>query len=299
MGREGLVVIVGMGFVGGRLAGRLVGRGVEVVGVSGSEEGASEARGRWGVDVRSVDVGDGEAVRRLAGGLGREVGAVVHCASSGRGGEEAYRRVFVGGCRNLVEGFPGARVAFTSSTSVYPQVCGEVVDEDSEVVVGRETGRLLLEAEGIVRGAGGIVARLAGLYGPGRSYPLLRLLRGEAKVEVAEGVPDGRILNQLHGDDAAGALEWLLGLGKGGGLFNVVDDRPMTQREIYAGLCGRLGLLMPGDGEPELGRKRGWTHKRVSNARLRAAGWAPAYPSYFDAVERDEELVRSVRLQVG
>src|SRR5690606_13335816 len=95
--------------------------------------------------------------------------AIVHCASSSRGGADAYRTVFVEGIRHLRSVFPDAPVCFTSSTSVYGQTDGSRVDEASETVPGRETGRLLLEAESLAREGGGIALRLAGIYGPGRS----------------------------------------------------------------------------------------------------------------------------------
>ena len=36
-------------------------------------------------------------------------------------------------------------------------------------------------------------------------------------------------------------------------------------------------------------------HKIVSNAALRATGWAPRFPSFLSAVEEDPRLVRSIR----
>ena len=61
------------------------------------------------------------------------------------------------------------RLLFTSSTSVYSQRDGSWVTEESETKPARETGRILLETEKLVLERGGMVARLAGIYGPGRS----------------------------------------------------------------------------------------------------------------------------------
>ena len=52
-------------------------------------------------------------------------------ASSGRGGPEAYRAVFLEGTRNLLDSFPGAHLLFVSSTSVYHQSDGSLVTEES------------------------------------------------------------------------------------------------------------------------------------------------------------------------
>ena len=51
---------------------------------------------------------------------------------------------------------------------------------------------------------------------------------------------------------------------------------------------------MPGTREPDTNRKRGWSHKRVSNIKLLATGWKPRYPSYFDALRDDPDLASSI-----
>ncbi|MGD7654723.1 MAG: NAD-dependent epimerase/dehydratase family protein [Verrucomicrobiales bacterium] len=237
----------------------------------------------WEVVPVSLSGGDGAiacdvAERGQVAGL-PEADAIVHCAASGRGGAEAYRRVYVGGCGNLVERFPGVPLVFTSSTSVYGQTDGSVVTEESPAVPERETGRLLLEAERVVLDAGGAVARLSGIYGPGRSVILKKFLAGEAVIEE-----DGRrILNQIHRDDAARALLRLLGGEVAAGVYNVCDSRPLAQRACYEALAEMFGRELPPTGPRDPNRKRGWTHKRVSNAKMQAAGWAPEYPGFLDA----------------
>jgi hypothetical protein len=79
---------------------------------------------------------------------------LVHCASSGGGGAEAYRGVYRDGMANLLEAFAPGRGIFTGSTSVYDQQEGEWVDENSPTEPPRETGKILLEAEAIARRAG-------------------------------------------------------------------------------------------------------------------------------------------------
>lgn len=226
-------------------------------------------------DTISCDVGNPEEVARLP-----ESDFIVHCAASGRGGAEAYQRVYVDGCRNLAEKFPGVPLLFTSSTSVYAQTDGSVVTEESPAVPDRETGSLLLEAERVTRAAGGIVARLAGIYGPDRSVILKKFLSGEAIIEE-----DGhRFLNQIHRDDAARAI-YHLAVTKADGVFNVSDSTPLSQLACYEKLSEIFSLPLPPSGPRDLNRKRGWTHKQVSNAKLRGTGWQPHFPSFIDAVE--------------
>lgn len=221
----------------------------------------------------ACDVADAEMVSRLP-----DADFIVHCAASGRGGAEAYQRVYVDGCRNLTIKFPGVPVLFTSSTSVYPQTDGSVVTEECPAIPGRETGRLLLDAESIVLDAGGIVARLSGIYGPERSVILKKFLSGEALIEE-----DGRrFLNQIHRDDAARAILHLATI-RAAGVFNVCDSSPISQIDCYRALSEMFDLPRPPSGPRDLNRKRGWTHKQVSNAKLRATGWRPEFSSFLDA----------------
>jgi nucleoside-diphosphate-sugar epimerase len=239
--------------------------------------------------VLACDVGDEAAVRDLAASIAPPPRAIIHCASSNRGGADAYRAVHLKGCTHLLRSFPGARLLFTSSSSVYGQT-------DGSVVTDRETSRVLRETEDLVLSRGGCVTRLAGIYGPGRSFALKNLLEGKAAIEANDG--DGRCLNQIHREDAASAIAHLVTTAAQG-VFNVVDDVPMTQRECFTELAARFGKPMPPVAEPDTGRKRAWTHKRLSNAKLRASGWVPRFPTYLSALDDDPDLVPSILAQVG
>ncbi|MBC8127209.1 MAG: NAD-dependent epimerase/dehydratase family protein [Gloeobacteraceae cyanobacterium ES-bin-144] len=260
------LLLIGCGYLGQSVARVFREQGWQVVSVSLSGGEGSVA----------CDVGDAAAVIDLP-----TADFIVHCAASGRGGASAYQHVYVEGCRNLTEKFPGVPLLFTSSTSVYAQTDGSVVSEESAAVPDRETGRLLLEAERITMGAGGVVSRLAGIYGPGRSVILKKFLTGEAVIEE-----DGqRFLNQIHRDDAARAIWLLANSATRGAVFNISDSMPLTQLACYEAFSTMFSRPLPPNGPRDLNRKRGWTHKQVSNAKLRALGWQPAYPSFLDAAE--------------
>lgn len=261
------VLVVGAGYLGGEV--------VRVFRAAGWDaQGASLGGGEG---LLPCDVSDEDSVSALP-----DADAVVHCAASGRGGEDAYRRVYLEGCRNLLRRFPAAKLVFTSSSSVYAQQGGELVTEESETIPDRATGEILLEAEKVFLNAGGVVARLAGIYGPGRSVLLGKFLDGEAVIEE-----DGRrFINTIHRDDAAQAILHLISLSPfpAGEIFNVADSVTMTQLEVYQGLADVFGKGLPPCGPRDLNRKRGWTHKSVSNAKLCSSGWEPEYPSFLDAV---------------
>ena len=208
--------------------------------------------------------------------------AVIHCASSSGGDAKMYRQVYLDGARNLLEMFPGSKLLFTSSTSVYAQGDGSWVTEESETKPTRQTSQILLETERLVLANGGIVARLAGIYGPGRSALLTKFVEGTAIIDAE----NDRFVNQVHRDDIALALFLLLNRkAQGVQIYNVVDDQPILRSECYRWLAHRLNRPRPPIGKAKQQRKRGDSNKRVSNAKLRALGWTVRYPTFPEGME--------------
>ena len=241
--------------------------------MAGHEPNRQLAKDRAQLSLHAVDISDLETVRRHAFGAD----AVVHCASSGGG---SYRRVYRDGAANLAACFPSARLIFTSSTSVYSQSDGSSVTEDSAAEPDSENGKILLETEKIVLDNDGVVLRVAGIYGPGRSFLLRTLMNRDA-------ISGDHLVNQAHRDDIASAIFFLTRYRAVGPprIFNVVDDTPALRTEILQWLSSRLGLPLSHSPSSEKTKGRG-SNKRVSNAKLRALGWAPVYPSYREGFDR-------------
>jgi nucleoside-diphosphate-sugar epimerase len=266
------ILIAGCGYVGQAAAELFHKRGWKVEGWTASTQSAGQLSAAP-YAVRALDITNSAAVSAVR----EEFDFVIQCASSGGGDAEAYRRIYLEGARNLLQIFPGAELLFTSSTSVYAQKRGEIVDETSSAGPAHERGQILREAEELVLSRNGIVARLGGIYGPGRSFLLRKFLAGE-------GVPGGagdRFINQAHRDDIASALfllaEQRAHLGRQ--VYNVVDDQPIRARDAYQWLSGHLQRPLPTK-RPSSERKRGDGNKRVSNKKLRALGWEPRYPNF-------------------
>ncbi len=280
------IFIAGCGFVGLETARLFHRAGWDVVGATHSEESAARLAGE-AFPVVAADLTNRAELARIK--RQSRFDAIVHCASSGRGGAEEYQKIYLDGARNLAEILAPGTLLFTSSTSVYAQTGGAWVTEESAAEPARETGRILRETETFVLEKDGIVARLAGIYGPARSVLLRKFFSGEAVIE-GEGK---RWINQAHRADIAAALLRLIESGSSG-IFNVADDQPMQQRALYEWLAQRFERPLPPSGPIDPNRKRGVTDKRVSNAKLRALGWAPQFPSFRDAVERDPRLFQSL-----
>src|SRR5256884_7460926 len=226
------ILIAGCGYIGQAGADLFHSAGWAVEGWTGSAESAAALSAKP-YPVRQVNISKRAEVAERAGIFD----AVIHCASSSGGDAEMYRQVYLDGARNLLEMFSGSKLLFTSSTSVYAQRDGSWVTEESETEPVRETSRILLETEGLVLDRRGIVARLAGIYGPGRSALLNKFLAGTATIDPEKD----RFVNQVHRDDIAAALFLLFSREAGGTeIYNVVDDQTILQRECYRWLAQRF-----------------------------------------------------------
>ena len=279
------ILIAGCGYVGQATADLFHAAGWTVEGWTRSAESAAKLSAKP-YPVYAINVADRDQVYARDGMLD----AVIHCASSGGAGLNAYRQVYLNGARSLLDRFAGSKVIFTSSTSVYAQRDGSWVTEKSETKPAREAGRILLETEQLVLAQDGVVARLAGIYGPGRSALLSKFLAGSAIIDPE----NDRFINQVHRDDIATALFLLLDRpSPAREIYNVVDDQPILQSECYRWLAAKLNRPIPPMGRSTAAPKRGASNKRVSNARLRHLGWIPRYPTFAEAMEKSILLALS------
>ncbi len=273
------VLILGAGYVGRRLAEMLRDQdGLTPTLWVRSADSAEELQAA-GFETVVGDAADPAAWESLKP---TRFDAMVLAASSGRGGVEAYKRVFLDLPAEAVRQQPRARLVFVSSTSVYGQQHGEEVSEASKAEPTTPTSRVLRRAEDLALLHGATILRVAGIYGPGRSIYLKKLRDGTATLDGA----GERYLNQIHRADVAGAIHHVLAEpATAGQIFNVCDDTHPTLRELYSWLAETLDKPLPPSAAPDPNRKRGRTSKRVSNAKLKATGWVPVYSSYQDGYE--------------
>ena len=277
------VLIVGYGFVGLALGFELTRQGHQVFGLRRKTPLSSDKV--LGITSLQADITHVETLTHLP----RDFDWVVNCAATGGGTPEDYRQLYVTGNHNLVEWLrarPPQKFVYTSSTSVYGQNDGSVVTETDPTAPLAETARVLVEAENTLLEAYEkwkfpvSILRVAGIYGPGRSYWLKQFRSGEVKLD-GDGA---RYLNMVHLEDVVGAIiATLQGDARMPAVFNVVDDEPVMQRDFFAWLAEQLSKPMPPSvsADAELNRKRGVTNKRVSNQRLKKMlGYQFKYPTF-------------------
>ncbi len=246
------VWVLGAGFLGRALAARCAAAGARVVTIDIDPSVAADVCGN------AADTTTYSRARQLAGGLP----AVIFCCPATHGGTVAdYRRCYVNTAMSLTVAGLAGRCVFCSSTSVYG--------------APSERSDALQEAEHLILSAGGCVARLVPIYGPGRCELLRRHLAGEPRLPGAQE----RVLNYVHVEDAAAAL-LLLAERECSGCCDVCGES-FTKSSAYEWL-GELTGIPAAVAEAPPGR-RSCTSTAVIPHTLRALGWVPQH-SFADFV---------------
>ncbi len=279
------LVIVGCGYVGTAVAREACRAGLRVEALTRNPGRAAELAA-LGAHTVVADLATDTWHGRLTPGAD----LVLNCVSSGGGGLDGYRRSYVEGMRSLLawaQRDPAGTLVYTSSTSVYPQGGGVVVDEEAPTEGAGETGRILLEAEELLRRGSGacgrwFILRLAGIYGPGRHHLLDQVRTGAAEIAGS----GAQHLNLAHRDDICAAVfaAFSAPVSLSGGIFNVADDAPAPKTEVVRWLAEQLGRPAPRFTGGAASARRGFASppdRLISNAKLKAKlGWQPRYPSF-------------------
>lgn len=264
-------LIVGCGYLGRRVAARWVAAGRRVAALTRRN---ADALAGLGVEPILGDVTDPGSLRNLPAAA-----TVLYAVGMDRSAGYSMRDVYVGGLGHVLDALPACdQFVYVSSTGVYGQTLGEVVDEASATEPLEESGKIVLEAERLVRERrpDAVILRFAGIYGPNRLLRKNPVLKGEPLVGDAD-----RWLNLVHVDDGAAAVVAAESAPVAGATLNVADDEPPTRRAFYALLGELLGVPAKFEPRPEPGT----ANRRISNrtARDRLA-WAPRFSTYRDGL---------------
>ena len=268
------VLIAGCGDIGSRLATQLLNKGWQVYGLRRSIE-----RLPAGVTGIAGDLFSEQCPAQWPTG---QIDYVVYSAAATDHDEAGYQAAYVDGLTHTLawlkqNGQQPKRLLFVSSSGVYGQKNGEWVDEMSPAQATSYSGRIMLEAERVASKSGipASTVRLTGIYGPGREWMLGQVRKG---YRVAVDPP--LYGNRIHADDAAGLLAFLLDADLQGKTLDDcyigVDNDPAPLAEVVGWLRERLGVTTWAE---EASVRRAGS-KRCSNARAKALGWEPRYPSY-------------------
>lgn len=281
-------VIFGCGYVGTALAEAALARGLTVTALTRNPAKAAALRVR-GLHVVEGDLADPAWHDAIPAGAD----FVANTVSAAEPTPEGYRRSYVDGMKSILAWAargprPVGTLLYTSSTGVYPQGGGVEVDENAPTGGASPTGRILVEAEELLRAAPAaavgrwFVLRLAGIYGPGRHYLLNALRTGTTRFS---GAPDFH-QNLVHRDDIVSAALACLAAPASvrNEIFNVSDDAPPTRAELLGWLAAELKLPAPAFEGATANPRRGGEpspDRRIRAEKVRRVlGWQPSFPDY-------------------
>jgi nucleoside-diphosphate-sugar epimerase len=294
------------GVIGRRVVAGLVGRGHTVTGLARSEGKADELRQARASSVRA-DLFDPEALAAAMTGHDAVVNLATHIPPMRRA---MWRRAWAENDRIRREGSTAVvDAALTAGVAVVVQesLAFSYVDggdrwlDESTPLVDNDLTSALTVAEGNARrftaaGGRGIVLRFGRFYSADSGYLQAQIRSARWGLSTEIGDPDG-YQPLIEADDAAAAV--VAALVAAAGTYNVVDDDPLTRREIddvFAGVAGRARLRRA-DRFARRSRMAAATFfrsNRASNRRfVDATGWHPRFASARAGIPAVAEALRT------
>jgi nucleoside-diphosphate-sugar epimerase len=297
------------GYVGSRLARRLLAEGHRVRGIartSDSEE--AERLAAEGVVIWAGDLIQPETLIGVAEG----VDAVYNLTSASLLNDAALRATLVTGNQNLIAACSRSRSvrAYIAASNVSPYGDGgdQFLDEDTPVAPCYPLGFTTVEAERTIMQLvqqhhfPAIIVRLAPIYGPGRDMvdainTGMTMICGSGRNYIAH----------IQVDDLVEVLVRVVQHGQPGSIYNVADDEPLRLIDLHGTIRKRLGMVEPRTFSPEVALASGLhptivgemtASVRLSNTRLKHdLNLELRYPSYHTWLA--ERLGEPLELEVA
>jgi nucleoside-diphosphate-sugar epimerase len=273
------LLILGAGF-----SGRAIGETFRQAGfsVTGTTRSAEKTESLRALGIEPV-LYDGGAVSDALAAVMARATHVVQSIAPGKDGDPLFR-TGVPGPSTLMPKLEWA--GYLSTVGVYGDHKGGWVDEETKLnpVSVRSVERVEAENHWLAFGkASGLpvaVLRLAGIYGPGRNA-----LRNMEEDTARRLIKKDQVFNRIRVEDI-GRSALFLAEGHLGGVWNITDDEPGPPQDVVAEAARLMGLPVPPDIPFEtaelspMARSFYAENKRVSNAKLKAAGFEFRFPNY-------------------
>jgi len=218
-----------------------------------------------GVTPILLDLASSVALQRLP-----DVDVVLWSVGFDRASGISRQAIWIDGLQRLLDALPQRieprRILYTSSTSVYGDMHGQDVDENTQPNPTSDGGLACLAAEHLLQNyaqkCSAIVSilRLAGIYGPHR------LLRRITDLQNGTPIlsPPHEWLNLIHVADAAVAIDCISQLESPPSLINIVAKESSTRRQYYTELAALADAPPPTFAEPpDLPPQSRGGHRRV------------------------------------
>lgn len=292
------------GVLGIPVVERLTDAGHEVTGVARTAEKAAQLRALGATPV-TVDLFDAPAVEAAVAGHDAVVNLATSIPPPSKAGKavswETNNRLRAEASGVLVDAAiaAGARVFVQESIAFLYEDAGDrpLAEEApladtvwTEAVRAAEANAARFTAATAADGGRGIVLRFGGFFGEAGEHTQLLLKAAQRGVSLDIGRHDA-YFPVIDVEDAADAVLAALA-GEASGVFNVVNDFPLTRRQsttVWSQVLGRKVRRLPAALSVAAGVAAPSTKRsmRVSNLAFKAAtGWTPRHPSLRDTLQR-------------
>ncbi|WP_435370486.1 NAD(P)H-binding protein [Acinetobacter defluvii] len=154
---------------------------------------------------------------------------------------EAYQQTYVDSVQPIVlalKNHPVQRIIVVSSTRVYGENHGEIINDDSSVIPSDEQGRLLLKMEQLWQQAYPeqcVIVRPTGIYG-------MSTARMVKLAETTKSYPNIHWSNRIHIDDLASFLAHLLHVERPEKSYICTNNKPQPLHEMILKIQRELDL---------------------------------------------------------
>ena len=221
------------------------------------------------------DVTHPESLRHLPSSISE----IVYAVSPDNRTDRAYQQAYPLGLGNVVAALPGRRTVLITSTAVYEQSGGALVTEASACAANTFSAIRMREAEQVAKKNGShAVLRASGIYGPGRTSLVQRLVHEELSIEQKSVWT-----NRIHQADLAQLVVTLLLDQRAQGTFLASDENPSQlgdMQDYLRGLPDIFDRIPPPDPRRQGRGTARRASRRISPTRFDSIGFSLRYPSY-------------------
>ncbi|MGF1497177.1 MAG: SDR family oxidoreductase [Elainellaceae cyanobacterium] len=168
------------------------------------------------------------------------------------------------------------QIIYTSSCAVYGDRHGDWVTETDPIDPSDRHSEVLFETEQVLLSAAGptlqvCILRLGALHGPGRELgQRCRRVAGTTRPGTGEF-----FTNWVHLGDVVAAIDLAIAQ-RLQGIYNLVNDDPLTLRDLFDRVCRQYNLP-PVTWDPSQAKSTP-ANRRISNQKLKQAGYSLMHP---------------------
>lgn len=159
---------------------------------------------------------------------------------------KAYQDSYLSVCQHLAslaKNIQAIQVLFVSSTSVYGENQGQIIDETTLAAPVVSTAKVLYQAEQVLQQAFQekcVIVRPSGIYGKERTY-MIRL----AKTAYLDGVSDNHFTNRIMDSDLVELLCQILQTPSPKPMYLATDFEPVSSADVLKFICQLLNYPPP------------------------------------------------------